>query len=187
MLRIKDFLPTKEECLNNNKSIFLEGFDFCTTYLHNIVSELNMDTKILLFNREIDEDTMEVLKKIISCNQKQSNYSYINLYCCRNKNSIDFNNLKQDPLLKDISIYLHPQKDFFHDRFIYIISKKDSIEDIYLMGNSLSSIKKMPMSLVQIVGNCINYFDNETKDRLIKYLNMIKDKSNIIYSKEINE
>ena len=115
MLRINDNLSTNEECKNNNKSVFLKGFDNCCIYLHNISTELDSKAKIFLFNREIDEETLEVLRKIITYAGTNTPYLQLNIYCCRPvERKIDLQSIVQDPQLKEIKIYNYPEKDFFH-------------------------------------------------------------------------
>lgn len=68
---------------------------------------------------------------------------------------MDLKALEQDPVLKNIKIYQHDQKDIFYDRFLSVFLEEEQFEDIYLMGNSLSLIKNKPMNIAQILGKCI--------------------------------
>lgn len=185
MLPVYGISVTKEECNDKNKSTFIKGFDNSCVFLHNITN-IYSSCKIKLFNREIDDVTMEVLKQIIDYGiESGSPYSNIEIYCCRDlEKRIDFKLLKDNPIFRNIKIFQHPKKDIFHDRFLYIIDEEPQYEDIYLMGNSLSSIKSNPMSIAQIIGKCIVNLDESINDNLKKELKAIIEKSRIVYSKE---
>ncbi|MEN5387127.1 hypothetical protein ABE179_04215 [Aliarcobacter skirrowii] len=181
----KGFLPTVKECTDKNKSAFIKGFYDSCIYLHNIVTSYSK-SEIQLFNREIEDETIDVLKNIINFGiESGSPYSNIEIYCCRDiEKRLDLKSLEQNPMFKNIKIYQHNIKDKFHDRFLNIVVKDENFEDIYLMGNSLSSIKNTPMSISQIIGKCIINLDELTKDNLKKELKEIVDTSKRIYPKE---
>lgn len=185
MLRVNGILPSNDECIDKNKSAFIRDFYNSCQYLHNIATSYTL-SEIRLFNREIDEDTIEVLKQIINFGiESGSPYSNMEIYCCRDIDKrLDLKSLEQNPMFKNIKIYKHPIKDVFHDRFLNIVVKEEQYEDIYLMGNSLSSIKNKPMSISQIIGKCIINLDELTKNNLRKWLDEIARKSDKIYPQE---
>lgn len=185
MLRVNGILPSNDECIDKNKSAFIRDFYNSCQYLHNIATSYPQ-SEIQLFNREIDEDTIEVIKQIINFGiESGSPYSNIEIYCCRDIDKrIDLKALEQNPMFKNIKIYQHPEKDIFHDRFLNIVVKEEQYEDVYLMGNSLSSIKNKPMSISQIIGKCIVNLDEPTKMNLKNELDEIVKKSKKIYPKE---
>ncbi|QOG13114.1 hypothetical protein [Arcobacter sp. FWKO B] len=184
MLRVNGILPSVDECIDKNKSAFIKGYDGAVKHLHNLVDSYP-SSKIRLFNREIDNDTIEVLQVIINCGiAKGTPYSNIEIFCCRDIDKrLDLKSLEQNPILKNIKIYRHHQKDIFHDRFLSIFVEEEQFEDIYLMGNSLSSIKNKPMSIAQILGKCIINLYEHTQSGLKKELKEIVDKSKRIYPK----
>lgn len=186
MLRVNGILPSSDECIGKNKSAFIKDFYNSCQYLHNIVEPYH-NINIQLFNREIDNETIDVLKNIINFGiESGSPYSNIEIYCCRDiKKRLDLKSLEQNPLYKNIKIYKHHIKDIFHDRFLNIVVEEEHFEDIYLMGNSLSSIKSKPMSISQIIGKCIINLDEATKKNLKNELKEIVRKSKKIYPKEL--
>jgi hypothetical protein len=185
MLRVNGILPSVDECRNENKSAFIKGYHDAGSHLHNL-ADTYPSSKVRLFNREIDDDTMEVLQLIINSGRTEtgSPYSNIEIFCCRDIDKrLDLKSLEQNPILKNIKIYRHPQKDIFHDRFLSVFVEEEQFEDIYLMGNSLSSIKNKPMSIAQILGKCIVNLYEHTQSGLKKELKEIVDKSKRIYPK----
>lgn len=185
MLPCNNFLPTQDDCNDKNKSAFIKDFYNSCIYLHNIATN-NLKTKIQLFNREIDDDTIEVLKTIIDFGiESGSPFSSIEIFCCRDIDKrVNLKSLRENPIFKDIKIYVHPKKDIFHDRFLNIFVIEDNFKDIYLMGNSLSSIKNKPMSISQIIGKCIRNLDESTEKNLNKDLKEIIEKSKRVFPKE---
>lgn len=186
MLRFNGILPSQEECFDKNKSAFIRGYNDSSLYLHNIASSPSNHCKIRLFNREIDNDTMKVLEQIINFGiESGSSYSNLEIYCCRPiVKKIDLVSLEKNSIFKNITIYQHPEKDIFHDRFLSVYFKEENFEDIYLMGSHFSSIIQKPMSIAQIIGKCIVNLDEETEKNLKNELSEIVDKSDKIYPKE---
>lgn len=185
MLRVNGILPSVDECIGKNKSAFIRDFYNSCQYLHNIAISY-AQSEVQLFNREIDNETMDVLQNIINFGiESGSPYSNIKIYCCRDIDKrLDLKFLEENPIYRNIKIYKHPVKDIFHDRFLNIIVKGEHFEDIYLMGNSLSSIKSKPMSIAQVIGKCIANLDQLTKNNLKNELDEIVKKSKKIYPKE---
>lgn len=179
---LNGILPDEELCKNNNKSAFKKGLQDICIYLHNIAVYENEESEISIFNREIDEKTLDVIRNVICLgNSGKSPYLRCKLYCCRDiSKRIDTQKLSRDPSLKGIAIFSHPSKDIFHDRFL-VFENKTYEQDYYIMGNSISSFIEKPMSISQMAGQCIKLMDGESQLNLRKELTGIINGSRQIY------
>ncbi len=75
MLRVNGILPSVDECRNENKSAFIKGYHDAGSHLHNL-ADTYPSSKVRLFNREIDDDTMEVLQLIINSGRTETGSPY---------------------------------------------------------------------------------------------------------------
>lgn len=184
MLPINGIVPTKDDCIVANKSAHIFDYGTSCMHLHNIATYKNENSEIIIFNREIDEETLEVIDLIINFgNHGKSPYLNTKIYCCRDIGKrINLENLKRNPKLKNIEIYQHMQKDVFHDRYLMIKHVNEQTE-IYLMGNSISSFKKTYMNIAQVTGECITHLDTDTTKNFNKSLIKIIKESKQIYPK----
>lgn len=184
MLPVFGIVPTSEMCNDKNKSTYIAGFDDSVKYLHNIATYADGVKNILLFNRQIDGETLEVLEYITYYDSSNSPYFRTKIFCCRDFNKdIQTDEIITNPNLKNIEIYKHPDKDIFHDR--YLIVEFENTRDIYLMGNHLSSIRNKDMTIAQIVGKCIGNLDDKTEGRLSKHLNRLMSESKKLFPQDI--
>lgn len=184
MLPIFGVVPTPDICNEKNKSAYIPDYGNSTLYLHNIATYIDGAKEIILLNRQIDGETLEVLEYITYYDSSNSPYFRTKIFCCRDFNKgIQIDKITTNPNLKNIEIYKHPNKDIFHDR--YLIVEFESTRDIYLMGNHLSSIKTNDMTIAQIVGKCVGNLDEKTEERLYKHIGRLMAESKKLFPQEI--
>ena len=181
-------MAINKSIINFNKDtrpqiIYIKDYNNKFKYFHDIVKDLN-EVDIYFFSREIDRNTMLAIEDIIKSGNTNSDnnspYMKTKFYCCRKFQTEEFKDKLKEPHLKNIEIYNHPDKDFFHDRFI-LFKRKYYEDEIYLMGNGISSIKYQTstikaMCISKICGDNIK-ISIEHKQHLINDLDLIISQS----------